>query len=186
MKRVLLDCDGVLADFTSAMLQLVNVFCATTFTPADVTEFDFAKALKLDRGHAAAVKSAIGGSPMFAANLAVYPGAVEGVRKLREVAEVYIVTSPWNSNPTWTHDRETWLKRHFDIPHQRVIHTSAKHVCAGDVFVDDKTSTLVEWCEHQRAGIAVQWQTLHNRRDQWHGFSTCDWGELAKLVESKR
>jgi hypothetical protein len=55
-------------------------------------------------------------------------------------------------------------------------------VCAGDVFVDDKTSALVKWCEHQERGRAVQWWTPHNRLDKWNGYSTCDWGVLADIA----
>ena len=35
MVRVLLDCDGVLADFASGFLQIVNEHFGTSYTPAD-------------------------------------------------------------------------------------------------------------------------------------------------------
>lgn len=182
MKRVLLDCDGVLSDFTSAVVELINQRFGSAFTPRDVKQFDFCAALNLHPKDATEVKRAIGETIGFAANLAVYEGAVEGLRKLREVADVYIVTSPWNSNPTWTSDREEWLWRKFKFPHARVIHTSAKYVCGGDVFVDDKTSAVERWHEAhgERGGLAVQWVTPHNRLERWDGRRTDSWDELVE------
>jgi 5'(3')-deoxyribonucleotidase len=115
----------------------------------------------------------------------VYPGAVFGVREIEKVADVYIVTSPWNSNPTWTHDREHWLEANFGIPHSRVIHTSAKYLVRGDFFIDDKASALDAWMERGgwgRKGVAVHWETPHNRREGWLGPSTNQWAELAEMV----
>lgn len=176
--RVLLDCDGVLADFIGGALRIVNTMLGTGYVPTDVTEFDFTKSLGLPARAAADVKRMIGATHGFAASLAVLPGAVDGVRRLREVADVYVVTSPWNSNPTWMSEREAWLDRHFAIPHRQVIHTAAKHICVGDVLVDDKTETVDRWREWHPGGVAVQWSTLHNRRDPWDGQSTNDWSVL--------
>lgn len=184
--RVLLDCDGVLSDFIGGALATINELYATAFTREQVTEFDFTKSLGMTPAAAAACKRAIGSAAGFARHLDVYPGAVDGVRKLREVADVYVVTSPWNSNPTWCHDREWWLERHFEIPHAHVIHASAKHLVTGDVLVDDKTSTCAAWASAWPAGIAVQWATPHNRRDAWLGESTSSWNDLMALVEAVR
>lgn len=181
--RVLLDCDGVLSRFMDGALALINDLLGTGYVIDDVTEFDFSRALGLRPDVAAAVKRRIGQAPGFAAELEIYPGAVDGVRRLREVAEVYIVTSPWNSNPTWCHDREWWLDKHFGIKHAHVLHTSAKHLVRGDVFVDDKTSSCEAWRDAWPGGIAVQWRTPHNRRDAWLGISTGNWDELIGIVE---
>jgi 5'(3')-deoxyribonucleotidase len=179
---VLLDCDGVLSDFVSAVLDLVHELCGPRYQPHDVTCFDLAKSLGLTDEERARVFGAITSRPGFARELAVYPDAIAGVAALRAVADVYIVTSPWNSNPTWTHDREAWLREHFGIPHSHVIHTSAKHLVAGDVLVDDKTSTLVEWQAAHPRGVAVQWQTPHNLYDGWAGWSTCSWDHVARAI----
>lgn len=180
--RVLLDCDGILSAFIPGALRIVNAMLGTSHVSADVTEFDFCAALGLAPDIAASVKRAIGATHGFCAALEVLPGAIDGVRLLREVADVYVVTSPWNSNPTWMSEREAWLARHFGIAHAKVIHTSAKYVCAGDFLVDDKTSTLVSWRKAHPTGIAVRWATDHNWRDDWNGESTCSWRELIALV----
>ena len=181
--RVLLDCDGVLSEFMASALRLINQLLGTRHRLDDVTEFDFSRALGFDRETAARVKREIGRFERFAEILDVCPGSIDGVRRLQEIADVYIVTSPWNSNPTWCHDREAWLERHFGIPHARVIHASAKQLIAGDVLVDDKTSTCEAWADAWPRGLAVQWITPHNRRDAWSGISTNNWDSLLGMVQ---
>jgi 5'(3')-deoxyribonucleotidase len=182
-RRVLLDCDGVLADFVGGALKLINEALCTRFVHADVTEFDLATSLGLSASQGSQIKRLIGSAPRLAAGLAVLPGAVEGVMELRARAEVYIVTSSWDSNETWEYDRKAWLARWFDIPRSRIIFAHDKHVVCGDVLVDDKTSTLEAWRAAHPGGVAVQWQNLHNRRDAWDGVSTSSWDELCGIVE---
>jgi 5'(3')-deoxyribonucleotidase len=180
---VLLDCDGVLADFVSSYLEIVRSVTGKTFTPDDVTGFDIGVSLGLSRDEASRCKRALGESRGFCESLAVYPEAQDGVARLQELAEVYVVTSPWNSCPTWTHEREAWLHEHFGIPHRRVIHTSAKHLVRGDVFVDDKTEAVQHWSDMHPDDHAVVWETPHNRQEPWNGTSTREWRYLQRLVE---
>lgn len=181
-KTILLDVDGVLADFVAGFLALLESELGIKATREQVAHFDIGASLGLSREHSSQVKRALGSRVGFARELDIYPGAVEGVRLLEPIADVYIVTSPWNSNPTWMHDREHWLEKHFGIPHSRVIHTSAKYRVSGDVLVDDKTDTLGKWRDVQ-GGLPVQWETPHNRLDRWMGISTNNWFELRELVE---
>lgn len=184
MKRILLDSDGVLSNFVGAWLSLINGARGTSFVLDDVTGWDVCESLGIPAGpERAATKQLIADCPNFAQRHEVLPGAIEGVRRLQAIADVWIVTSPWNSHPTWTHDREAWLKRNFGIPHGRVVHTGAKFLVCGDMLVDDKTSTCSEWSQCWRDGLAVQWETPHNRRDTWGGVSTCDWDFLVEMVE---
>jgi 5'(3')-deoxyribonucleotidase len=178
----LLDCDGVLADFVGGFLKLLGATTDRWFTPEQVTHFDIGASLGLSPAESAAAKRAISSTPGFCSALAVLPGAVDGVRALREIADVYIVTSPWNSCPTWTHEREAWLKRHLGIPHSHVVHTSAKHLVRGDVFVDDKTEAVIAWQVVHPRGIGVQWHTPHNRLDEWSGPSTKSWAHVEAMT----
>jgi hypothetical protein len=123
---VLLDCDGVLADFIGEVIETIVAHGGPRHTRADITEFNFTAALKLDADLARLVKRTISTEPGWWYGLDPFPEAIEGVAKLREVAEVYVVTSPWNSHPNWLHEREAWLKKHFDIPHSHVI------ACSGE------------------------------------------------------
>lgn len=179
---VLLDVDGVLADFIGGIIPIIKAVTGRDVTHDEIDQFDFSAALQLSPEHAGKVKRAIGSSGRMASFLSVFDGAKEGVRRLRDIADLYIVTSPWNSNETWCHDRERWLHRHFDIPHSRVIHTSAKHLIRGDVFVDDKTSALEAWRIRNPQGVAVQWRTPHNRNEAWDGPSTSNWQRISEIA----
>lgn len=182
---LLLDCDGILADFVSAYLDIVRGVTGRSYSPHHVTQFSIETSLALSSDEAMVCNRAIGLAPGFARGIPVYEGAQDGLRRLQQIADVYVVTAPWNANPSWTHDREWWLKKHFDIPHSRVIHTSAKHLVRGDVFVDDKTSTCEAWREAHPDGLAVQWITPHNRRDAWDGIETSSWDYLVDLVRAR-
>lgn len=190
MKRtVLLDCDGVLADFIGGVCRTLADLGHPQHEPHHVTEFDFCKSLKLETDVARAVKQRISGEPGWWLNLEPFPSARLGVAELREVADVYVVTSPWNSHRNWLWEREAWLKKHFDIPHSHVIAASAKHLVAGDMLVDDKTEAVERWDREQacvyreidgtlRTTFGVQWETPHNRNDGWRGRSTRSWSQL--------
>lgn len=186
MTTVLLDVDGVLADFIGGILPIIHSVTDRLVTHDDIDQFDFCKALSLSDEHAAQIKKRIGTEHRIAASLPVCDGAKDGVRRLQEIADVYIVTSPWNSHETWTFDREAWLKKHFGILGGNVIHTSAKHLISGDFLVDDKTSTLVQWEAANPNGCAVQWMTPHNLDDEWNGLATNSWKALAGMIQRSR
>lgn len=181
---VLLDCDGVPSDFIGGVLEIVDDITGLSFERDDVDQFDFFQALGVSIDDGRAIKRAIA-VPGFCESLQVYEGAKQGVKDLQEIADVYVVTAPWNSSPTWTYERESWLWRHFKIPHSHVIHTSAKHLVSGDAFVDDKTSAVEAWKIERPAGLAIRWETPHNIHEMWHGTGCRSWESLLDLVTNE-
>lgn len=179
---VLLDVDGVLADFIGGVLDVVYEVTDKQRQREEIDQFDFCKALGLTAGERREVMATIGYRRKFCARLLPFPGAFDGIERLADLAAIHVVTSPWNSNETWTHEREWWLNHHFAIPHSHVTHTSAKHLIAGDWLVDDKTETCERWQAAHPSGVAVQWITPHNRKDGWTGRATNSWDELCRWV----
>lgn len=180
--RVLLDVDGVLADFVGPALAWFNADQGTSFEPHHVTEYSIEKSLGLtkqqaDRFYKLCSRLPVGDQPVFV-------GAIEGFTRLSEVADVHIVTAPWLGHATWAYERIDWLWRHFQVPYKRVVITPAKHLVRGDFLVDDKTETLHTWAAEHPNSFAVQWQTPHNRLDSWAGLSTNDWDWLVETVAS--
>jgi hypothetical protein len=155
-----IDCDGILSDFTAGALRVVEEVTGRRYSPIDVGEFDFTKALNLSADEALAVKTAISSRRGFAASLAPYPGARQGVRRLRELGEVFCVTSPWDENPWWRAERDAWLALHFGIDH--VHHAEDKARYEADVFVDDRSKHVRAWSIAWPGRVAVFWRTLHN------------------------
>lgn len=176
--RILLDVDGVLADFLTPALDVIERLTGKAYCAADITTWDIFAVVgkEWERPFFEACNQ-----PGFAASLAVYPGAQEGVARLREVAEVYIVTSPMNHNPTWTHEREAWLWGHFQIPSNRIVHTSAKHLCVGDALIDDRPLNIERWNEEHPTGAGLLWDAPWNRTDKV-GVRVRGWSEIVNLV----
>src|SRR5579885_1757461 len=133
--RVLLDCDGVLADFVTPCLALLKDATGVTYTPEQVTDWDIMKALSIPKETADAVYGAMK-VPGFCAGLPIYPGAQAAVARLSEVADIYVVTSPLGG-PYWESERRFWRHKYFGIPGKHVMSGSAKHICAGDVLLDN-------------------------------------------------
>lgn len=179
--RILLDCDGVLADFASAFLDTINRTLGRLHVLSDITEFSFAHSLKLNQDEINACCLAI--HEGWCRALKPYPGARAGVAALKSIADVYVVTSPFPGVPTWSSERETWLLEHFTIPSKRVVHTSAKYICAGDFLIDDRTDHLVAWSVEHPEGKAIRWPTPHNRREVWSGLEASSWAKLTEWVE---
>ncbi len=94
MKRILLDCDGILAGFIGGVLDLVEEFTGVRHPLEAVDRFDFAAALALCPDHKRAVTLTISHRKGWWSGLPVLEGAIDGVRALRDVADVYIVTTP--------------------------------------------------------------------------------------------
>lgn len=173
---VLLDVDGVIANFVDAFLTVTNSLLGTAFVHDDVTDWDIGKSLHLTPSTEARVYGECAAEG-FARLLKPYPDAIEGVRALTDVAEIYFVTSPLEGSPTWTHDREWWLNHYLGYPRSRVIHAKSKHLVSGDVFVDDNDKNVHAWAKCNPTDYAVLWPQPYNRADR--GFR---WAQLVDLA----
>jgi 5'(3')-deoxyribonucleotidase len=180
--KLALDCDGVLGDFTTAALRIVEEVTGKRFALTDVTEWNFTKVLGLSADEAIAVKKAIGDRRGFAASIVPYPLARQGVRCLRELGEVFCVTSPWDSNAWWRAERDSWLALHFGI--DVVHHANDKTSYEADVFVDDKSSHVRDWLAAWPKRTAVFWRTPHNTSETvpWGAHSTGSWDVLYSIA----
>lgn len=158
--KIALDCDGSLANFAKGALKVIEAQTGRRYAEEDITEFDFCKALGLKKRDREAVWKAIGSSRGFVAGLSPYPGARQGVRRLRELGDVFCVTQPLASNRWWKGERESWLALHVGI--DVVHHAEDKTTHGADLFVDDKASHVEAWSQAWPESTAVFWRTLHN------------------------
>jgi 5'(3')-deoxyribonucleotidase len=159
-KRLLCDVDGVLADFASAATAVAVRVLGMPFPANAQDEWDMFRHLQPE--DRARVYEALH-EPGFCRGLLPLPGAVEGMREFRGVADVYFVTSPMQGM-TWTRERELWLAEHFGASTREIIHTSAKHVCVGDALLDDKVQNVVSWQRYHPEGVGIVWDAQYNRR----------------------
>lgn len=173
---VLLDCDGPLADFTThylvALARVTNGKALHTAEEVDRWAIhdcqffhDAAVRFGVEREVLKRKVDAEVTAPGFCAHIPVQKGSQNAVAELRSLAQVYVVTSPWNSGATWMHERERWLLQHFDIGHKSVFHCSSKFLVRGDVFVDDKADHVATWAKAWPDSRAFLFDMHHNKRD---------------------
>lgn len=171
-KRVLLDVDGVVANYVdlafSVARDMHGVFGKLRYEDLDQWDIDRYLYSKLPPGHeyfTAEFWSRMN-EPGRIFNMNPYPGAVECVKKLMEISDLYFVTSPTENNATWASERFAWLQKHFRCSRYQIVITAAKHVVSGAVLVDDKLSNLHSWKLHNR-GDALLFEQPYNKTDKW-------------------
>ena len=180
-KILLLDADGIFVNFVKGFLQVIKDATGKSFTEDQITEFNICKALGLNDVESTLVYSKI--TPGFCRDLEPMPEAISWIQRLNATcADVYVVTSPFSSVPTWTHEREIWIKEHIGLPHSRVIHGSAKHLIRGDYFVDDKAENCQAWDENN-PGTAILWDQPWNAKFPWHGHRLNEWAKLESVIQ---
>lgn len=182
LPRVLLDVDGVLADFLAPSLPVLARLTGRTWAESEFKTWDIFDTVP--RQYEKPFFDAVN-TPGWCLNIPVFEEAVAGVARLRELADLYVVTSPMNHVPTWMFEREQWLREHFSIPHKRVVHTSAKFLCLGDILVDDKPANILAWEAEHPNGIGLLWDQPYNQNIQVRHRVT-DWTQVLRVVEHLR
>ena len=176
MKIVLLDVDGVLADFNQHLINQLRAVkigliyqAAADKVDAPRSGWDFKE--HMTESEIDAVYSIL--KQPFTGNMPLIPGAKNLVEALREAGhKIVCVSSPWISNPTWEHDRRWWLKSELDIGHRDYISSSDKHLVWGNVLIDDKPSHIEAWnARHDDRGLLF---------DQFYN-QDADFGRVGKM-----
>ena len=113
-KRLYFDMDGVIVDFDSAL------------------KLQSEETLKEYEGREDEIPGLFG-------RMQPMPGALEAVRKLNERYDCYILsTAPWGNPSAWS-DKVIWITRYLDdVFHKKMVITHCKHLCKGDILIDDR------------------------------------------------
>ena len=179
---ILLDIDGVAASFIDGALPFARKLTGLEHKHDDIDQMMMEKALGLTDEQTEALYKHIS-SEGWCRSIPVYPGAKDGISRLREIADVHPVTFQFPSF-YWVREREAWLHEHFGIDPNDVIHTNSKHRIAGDIFVEDKTSNLVKWKKFHPQGHGVLFRRRYNQNDPWDGGVVSDWPGLVQHIET--
>lgn len=180
--RVLLDCDGVLGDFITPALQVIEDLCGINVEHDDVSVWDFAEQYLESEADRAEYWRRVT-APGFCASIEPYPIAREGVALLQSYADVYVVTSPMATGKTWMHERQEWCREHFGLHYKHVIHTHAKYTVSGAMLVDDKPEHVERWQAEQPGRVGVLWERRYNAHAT-HLRSTRHWGAVVDMLQS--
>lgn len=191
---VAIDCDGVLADWMGYVIPVVNILFNTNIKQSDLTGWDLYDIID-DPKAKTTLYDYLNQTKMIL-DMNPYDEALRGMTALKEFADIYVVTSPMMNYPNWILHRNKWLKTHFGIDKNHVIHTSAKHLVQADVFIDDKPENVVNWSRYGNNvySQAVLWKHDHIKfepklnEDFWQNdmeiIHTNDWNKILEVVKT--
>lgn len=161
---VLLDCDGILADFYAAALDTIAELSGVRHDLEALHHWEIFASIG-DDDLRERTYTAMNAPGYCLERIQPMPEAAEGLARLRRAADVLIVTAPFRS-ASWPAERLRWLHEHLGVPADQVVFSARKHEVAGDLFVDDNPAQVQAWeAEHRpRGGVALVWDRPYNRR----------------------
>lgn len=192
---VLCDVDGVVASFEDKFIEVTNFVLGTSFTNNDLKLPLFHEALGLTREQELAVKDELAKLGV-ADELKPYPDAVEGIKELAKISNIYFVTSIFRRCPTWTFDRVKWLKEYLgEELSLKTVFTFHKELVQGDVFIDDLGENIFKWAQANKNGNAILFMQNYNKDVKIRGekvpqdvqdrtFKTNSWKTIYNFVNS--
>ena len=156
--RTLIDCDGVLSNFTKMFLEVVQTQFGVEAKPSDGENWDLfdypeVKAIKND------VWKYILGTKGIIRGLEKFAYADELISRLREEGEVICVTSV-TTGGFYADERIMWLIEEMGFERFDIILAYKKYLIDGDVFIDDKPDNVIKWADHwyhAQEGVPVLW-----------------------------
>lgn len=173
IEYILLDCDGVLADFCGAAASLLNRATGRKVTVEDLADrglwaMESMWDLSLDEFWAI-----IDQDPQFWLRLEPFPWARELYDLLTSVAPVIISTSPPDSNPQAVTDKIRWLCGHLPLSPGDIMIGRRKALMAkpSALLIDDFPHNTQQFCN--AGGMAITVPSNWNTRNLnlWHVFS---------------
>ena len=185
--RVLCDVDDVVANFLQLFISALN---ASGVRYVDHSwqrpSWDLAKEFKLTQAEEDKVYDLINLPGIANTAMHPMPGAIEGVKRLAKIADVYFITSNLRSSPTWVYDRDKWLVRHFgEEQGSKVVHIHDKFIIPGDLLVDDKAENCRKWQAAWPAGLALYWQASSMPPESGL-LSVNAWSQVERFVEIRQ
>ncbi len=180
---LVLDVDGVLADFTGATLEFIERNYGV-YSSDPLTDWDFMDAPSL-RPYRRVAKGHWE-TPGFCRGLQPLPGTVDTVAAIRRVADVKFATSPMGSNPSWIQERNAWLAEHFgaDPLATDIRHTTKKSEVKGHVFVDDKFENVEEYQLAHPDSLVFLRTHSYNEASPWQGRRCDNLETILNVMES--
>ncbi|XDB61619.1 PREDICTED: 5'(3')-deoxyribonucleotidase, cytosolic type [Capra hircus] len=190
--RVLVDMDGVLADFEAGLLRgFLQRFPGEPHVPLEERRGFFAReqyrALRPDLADKVA---SVYEAPGFFLDLEPIPGALEALREMNDMqdTQVFICTTPLMKYDPCVPEKYRWVEKHLGPQFvERIILTRDKTVISGDLLIDDKEviqgqeetpsweHILFTCCHNQHLALSPPQRRLRSWSDNWR-----------EIIDSKR
>ena len=153
MKRIAVDMDEVLADFTGKCLEVMNAYVGTSFTKDDL----YGKTVnELYPDHSDFLVEVVQ-APDFFRRLDVIEESQSSLKRLSEHYEIVIATAAMDV-PTSFQAKYDWLLEHFDFLDPRLfIFCGDKKVVQADYLIDDNIYQLNAF-----TGRGIMFDAPHN------------------------
>lgn len=175
-KKVVLDVDGILADFCGAAAATMTRVSGRLVLPHHIDRWEVTDVLD-DDGHKAESKLAFQ-SRGFCSSIDPYPGAAEAVRSISEVADVVYATAPMHKNEHWIRERIEWLERVVGADPKSVVFTYQKHLVSGACILEDSGPNADLWASAHPSGVAMIWDRPYNRHEGLGARRVHSWDDV--------
>jgi 5'(3')-deoxyribonucleotidase len=190
MSDIIVDVDGVVANFTSPLLQRLASKFGGVLEECDIATWDFIRETLPPEQRSYALH-VIMADPTFWLDLPRIPGALEGIEALINAGHHIIwATSPYYGCHSWVDYRLQWLRREFghaieaEGSNFEFHFATIKFRIAADVIIDDKPATIDAWAKRHPQGLALRYSYPFNRDlplPSHNGF-TFSWDEVDALI----
>jgi 5'-nucleotidase len=139
--EMLIDMDGIVTDFSGPFLRHHNDRTGEKLVINDQTEFNI---FKHTYEHILPEFEAMVMRPGFFLELEPLPGAIEALRELNEIVDVYIGTSPPRKAINGATEKYLWWQKNAPfIDIRRIGCMDFKHMVDVDIFLDDNGPNLI-------------------------------------------
>lgn len=176
---ILVDCDGVLLDFNTPAYEVVEEVTKVYIPLDERVRWDICGDPRIAE-HRNEIERRWRLDD-FARRIKPYPRAPEAIKALRMRNSVFALTAHMRGSETWVHIRDELLIREFGFEHKEIIHTHAKHMVRGDVFIDDKPAHIEHWQSTYPQSVAILWDQPYNR-DSWVRLRARKWDDVQTVM----
>lgn len=181
---VLLDVDGVLADFCGAVIEHLRGV-GVSKDESQITDYDIPKALMLTEEARWHFFSLLEWDGLHSV-LKPYSDALEAWEELNSLSEVHVVTKPFARSRSWMFSRLSWLEKHFGLGPDEVTFTARKELVWGDVLVEDDHRNLEKWRNKWKRGKPVLISRPWNESFEARSLRRPDWKSILDTVRDLR
>ena len=143
MKRLIVDMDNVLNNMAERLVREFNKTFGTNFSIVDITSYRFYENFGVDLEVGHNFTRTLFNWPGFWLSLEPQPNSTIIMRKLNDIFDIYVVTTPFKRSRNCFAEKVDWLNKYFPfIGEEKLVFTYNKGLIKGDIIIDDHPTNL--------------------------------------------